>query len=428
MDHSAGIFPTHPVLRVAGEVRELVKSVAGVDPGWMSTPDKAAALLELGRARDELAAVWMRVAAEADEVAADSGARDVGAWFAVEAGADRGRVRGDVRTAVALATRWREVEAALAAGGVSLGQAEAIAGCLDTTASALAEEPGMDRSRASELLALAEAELLRLAEVHGPRDLRRLGERILTLVAPQVAEEVERRALEAAEARAAAATSLRFRRQGDGSTVMHGRLPDQAVARLKTYLDAYTSPRVADADDARDPATGERLPGHRLAGEAFVALLEGLDPEVLPTRGGAATTLVVTIDLTTLMEGLGEAVTGDGTRISAGQARRLACAAGMVPVVLGGQSQPLDVGRKRRLFTPAQRIALALAHPSCQADGCEVPSSWCEAHHRSPWSKGGKTDLADGMVLCSWHHHRVHDPAYRHRLLPDGSVRFSRRT
>jgi hypothetical protein len=137
---------------------------------------------------------------------------------------------------------------------------------------------------------------------------------------------------------------------------------------------------------------------------------------------------VVTIDLTSLLSGLGEATTGDGTRITAGQARRLACRAGLVPAVLDGASRPLDVGRKKRLFTAAQHTALALQHDTCQAEGCEVPSTWCEAHHRDPWSGGGRTDLAQGMLLCPWHHHRIHDPAYRHRLHPDGNVRFHKRT
>ena len=106
-------------------------------------------------------------------------------------------------------------------------------------------------------------------------------------------------------------------------------------------------------------------------GQAFVQLLESLDPTRLPLHGGDATTLVVTVSLDALRADLATAdligaglVPGDpgdlaGDRITAAQARRLACTAKILPVVLGGDSLPLDLGRTRRLFTPAQRKALA---------------------------------------------------------------------
>lgn len=88
----------------------------------------------------------------------------------------------------------------------------------------------------------------------------------------------------------------------------------------------------------------------------------------------------------------------------------------------------LDLGRSRRFFTGPQRKALTLMHACCQAEGCTVPASQAEFHHSGdPWSKGGRTDLAEGMVLCSWHHHRIHDPAYASSRLPNGDVRFHRR-
>ena len=93
-----------------------------------------------------------------------------------------------------------------------------------------------------------------------------------------------------------------------------------------------------------------------------------------------------------------------------------------------GAAEVLDLGRTKRLFTPAQRKALAITQPSCRADGCTVPSTWCEAHHAGqPWACGGRTDLNDGMLLCSWHHHRIHDDRYLVQNTPDGRVRFHRR-
>jgi hypothetical protein len=118
-----------------------------------------------------------------------------------------------------------------------------------------------------------------------------------------------------------------------------------------------------------------------------------------------------------------------GTPITAGQARRLACTAGLLPAVLGTDSHPLDLGRTTRLFTPAQRKALLIRDRTCRATGCDIPAAWCEAHHAgTPWSHGGKTNIADGLLLCSWHHHRAHDPHYHHTRLPNGDLTFHRRT
>jgi len=97
--------------------------------------------------------------------------------------------------------------------------------------------------------------------------------------------------------------------------------------------------------------------------------------------------------------------------------------------VLGADSHVLDLGRLRRLFEWAQRIAKRITTFTCQAYGCTVPADWCEAHHgRTPWAEGGTTDLADLDLLCPFHHHRAHDPGYRVERMANGDYRFHRRT
>ena len=118
----------------------------------------------------------------------------------------------------------------------------------------------------------------------------------------------------------------------------------------------------------------------------------------------------------------GDELTGD--QITAAQARRLACTAKILPVVLGGDSLPLDLGRTRRLYTPAQRKALLIRDRTCRGEGCDVPGTWCEAHHLDPWHAGGRTDLADGVLLCSHHHHQAHEPRWRLERLANGDYRF----
>jgi hypothetical protein len=303
----------------------------------------------------------------------------------------------------------------------------------------------------------AEAHLVAQARDFAPRDLRILGRRVLDVVAPDVADAEEARQLAAEEAHAYAHTSLTMRPRGDGTTQIDLRVPDLTASRLTTYLQAYTSPR-------HDPSTpapaADRIPHHQQLGQAFCSMLEAIDPTRLPLHGGDATTLVVTIGLERLLADLDAATTGvvpagdvagasgaagaarlgdgaagavgvarlaDGGRITAGEARRLACTAGILPAVLGGDSEVLDLGRRRRLFTPAQRKAMRMRDQQCRAEGCTIPATWCEAHHLTPWSTGGNTDLDDGVLLCSHHHHRAHDPAYRTDRLPNGDLRYHRR-
>jgi hypothetical protein len=116
-----------------------------------------------------------------------------------------------------------------------------------------------------------------------------------------------------------------------------------------------------------------------------------------------------------------------GGRISASEARRLACRAGIIPMVLGGRGQVLDLGRKRRLHTEGMRVAMGVRDRGCTAEHCETPPGLCHAHHDIPWSGGGHTNIDTGRLLCPHHHRRVHDPRYQTTRLANGKIRFHRR-
>ena len=134
------------------------------------------------------------------------------------------------------------------------------------------------------------------------------------------------------------------------------------------------------------------------------------------------------MDLDVLLGKLEKAgVLDTGERISPAMARRLACEVGIVPAVLDGTSQPLDLGRKRRFYTDYQRLALHLRDQGCRAEGCDRVTG-LHAHHKTRWADGGRTDLLDGVSLCPWHHHRAHDTRYRTTYEPNGDVTFHRRT
>ena len=95
--------------------------------------------------------------------------------------------------------------------------------------------------------------------------------------------------------------------------------------------------------------------------------------------------------------------------------------------MLGGPSEPLDVGRQRRFHTKAMRTAMGLRDQGCTAEGCERPPAWCQAHHDFPWGSGGDTNLATGRLLCPRHHTLAHH-RYQATNTPNGKIVFTRRT
>ena len=188
---------------------------------------------------------------------------------------------------------------------------------------------------------------------------------------------------------------------GDGRATGRFDIPELHGHLLVQWLQRRTAPRRLSRDKLGQPVVDPTVGNHNvyeLRGQAFCELLEHL-PTQGPAGGYAANgvTMLITMDLQRLLDGLGSARLDTGVHISAGDARRLACNAGLVPVVLDGPSRPLDLGRTKRLHTDAQRKALAVLYDTCGIDGCQRPFAWCEIHHLDPWSNGGPTDLANAL-------------------------------
>jgi hypothetical protein len=125
------------------------------------------------------------------------------------------------------------------------------------------------------------------------------------------------------------------------------------------------------------------------------------------TGGGHKPQVVVTMTLKTLTEGLGVALLPDGTPLSPAAARHWACDAAIIAAVLDAASAPLDIAEARRLFDGRLRRAMEIRDGGCAHPGCDRPIAWCEGHHITGWAVGGKTCLANGILLCRFHHRLV---------------------
>lgn len=217
--------------------------------------------------------------------------------------------------------------------------------------------------------------------------------------------------------------SLVIRRSSTGLTVFELTLADHNAALLKAAIDQLARPVTSS-----DPATGELIPDpRRLELRRANALVECVRRAAAHEDEGTPLSntmrLVVTVTAKDLADGLGlGASLGQSQTITAGQLRRMACEAGIIPVVLGSASEVLDLGREARFFSRAQRGAMTVRDGGCTFPGCDRPPGQCRAHHIRPFELGGHTDMASGALLCSFHHHVVHRDNLTAQVTPEGVV------
>ncbi len=154
---------------------------------------------------------------------------------------------------------------------------------------------------------------------------------------------------------------------------------------------AAASPGAASGFD------GSTFTGSTFTGSAF---------DGLAFTGGVATVRV--------SNGPGEAL------ISQQSVERITCDCEIHRIVLGPKGEPLDVGRATRTISLPMRRALVIRDGGCRVEGCDRPPPWCEGHHVITWAQGGKTELRNLVLLCSRHHHGVHQYEYTIDYAPSG--------
>jgi uncharacterized protein DUF222/HNH endonuclease len=197
-----------------------------------------------------------------------------------------------------------------------------------------------------------------------------------------------------------------------GGTIK-GRFDDAALFdTIATVIDATAAPRTGD--DHRTPAQRQAEALADICGYA-------LDHGDVPERGGRRPHLNVHIGLEDLESRARAAMLDFGGRLSADALRLLACDAAVVPIVMNGAGQPLDVGRAQRTVPDGLRRAVTARDRGCAR--CGRPPSWCEVHHIIPWESGGETELSNCVMLCKACHRLVHHTDWLVRLR-DGLPEF----
>ena len=164
--------------------------------------------------------------------------------------------------------------------------------------------------------------------------------------------------------------------------------------------------RIRSFEEKRQTA-GRKLDGHCEAGGGQGRIGRCLDQVREESRelGKLLAVMSAAVDLTAL-KGLEPATLDDGSALSMTQLARLMCDSSVSRVVFSSSGEVMDVGREKRLFTPAQARAVVARDRTCRYPGCSDTIARGQIHHALPWQAGGRTDLANAVLLC-WHHHSL---------------------
>ncbi|GAB2507913.1 HNH endonuclease signature motif containing protein [Paramicrobacterium agarici] len=260
----------------------------------------------------------------------------------------------------------------------------------------------------------------------------------------------------------------------DGMTPVRGLLTPDARANLVAAISTSTNPRTRVSFEPADAASGSASPGKDsdavsdegdrspdctetadsavesvdaadAAAEASLPVGVGshdLDPrthgqklhdalDAVVTAGHRAavtgarsrrtmTQVIITASLDDVRSGNATGWVNGGTEpVGPVTTERITCDSGYRALVLGENGEALWLGTTQRAFTPQQKLAIAARDETCAWPECDIPADWCEVHHAVPWSMGGKTNIDNGLLLCSAHHHMLHAQNW-HIYMRDG--------
>ena len=190
----------------------------------------------------------------------------------------------------------------------------------------------------------------------------------------------------------------------DGMWSVSGELDPESGSVVSTALTAHIEQSNLDPSDRRSHR-------QKMADALTELSRHHLDHHVDHASGGNRPHLTVTVDYERLRTDVESKQLPeiDGLPVLPGSVRRLACDATIIPMVLGAEGDPLDIGRAARTVPPSTRRALDHRDGGCTWSGCDLPPAWCDAHHIEHWADGGPTNLDNLTLLCRRHHTAVHE-------------------
>ncbi|MHB8275244.1 MAG: HNH endonuclease signature motif containing protein [Dermatophilaceae bacterium] len=238
------------------------------------------------------------------------------------------------------------------------------------------------------------AGFLQIATDHGPAEIRGLRDKLIATHGHE--GEFQRRADQLKHG-----VSLSQPLDDDGMAEYRLRLDPEGKEVLEAMLGPLSAPKPTAA--CSDLRSSDQRRGDALVEICRRAAAAGGEA---PVTTKAA--VFVTVDFEDLKNGCGAGTTLGGQLLAPETIRRIACDAMVIPVVLGSDSEVLDVGRAKRLFTPGMLRAMWLRDRGCTIPGCTAPPAWADAHHLIQWVDGGVTSLLNGALLCGRHHTYVH--------------------
>ncbi|KAA5831984.1 DUF222 domain-containing protein [Saccharopolyspora hirsuta] len=404
----------------------VVSSWAESSPASYTDAELASRIAEIERAIRQARMEQLKLIAEADRrrVFAAQSARSTQAWLQsllrIDSREAKARVQVATDVTPAPEEQGESPSAALPAAAQTLSEGTMGIEHATIIARCIRNLPESARHRASEVEALLAENARRMC----PRDLAKLAERIKYALDREGALREEHAQHEARE--------LHYATARDGMLVIKARLDRETGAKFVEALRPLAAPRP-ETDGEKD----SRTVGQRNA-DGFAAMVDlVLDSDQMPRTGGQRPHLTVTIDFDDLKQRLTNTpgtLTATEQSITAENVRRIACDCEVLPMVLGGDSLPLDVGTTQRTAPTHIRAALLQRDGVCAFPGCDRPPGTPQAHHIKHWIDGGPTEINNMVMLCPHHHRRIHDQHWsitmqrgRPMFTPPSSVDTSRK-
>jgi hypothetical protein len=331
----------------------------------------------------------------------EQGAASCAHWLAWRIGLDSATAREKVRVARALG-KLPAIDEALRVGKLSYAKARAL------TRVATPE---------------TEAKLLEVAVVATGAQLERLCRGYRRALAPDEALTPEERSVRRRDLPGGMVKLEIVLAPDEADLVLRALDRAREVVHEETDASAETRERAGQQQDvsAETSAPGSTWPSRA---DGMVALAENfLAGNPATGNGGERFQVMVHVDQDSLApDGTLSASLDNGTRVSAETFRRIACDCGVVAIA--GDGAELNIGRRARSIPPAIRRALALRDRSCRFPGC-THTRFLHGHHIQHWLHGGETSVSNLALLCTFHHHLVHEGGWTVARGEDGELAFT---